>query len=261
MKKLSDINGVYNTEPKKIPLITRALPSPFFYTKIAILVWQASLLCKRSLYDNTEWSDSSLSILRTMEYVGGIIEITGMDILKEIKRPVVFISNHMSSLETMILPCMIEPYVDSTFVIKRGIYNMPVFKHLIRARDPIVVDRKNPRADFALVMSKGVEILNSGRSIIIFPQTTRTVEFDPEQFNTIGIKLAKRANVDIVPIAVKTDAWGNGKIIKELGKIDPSKKIFFAFGNPMKLKDRQQDTHDAIISFITSKLKSWDNTH
>ncbi|MBF0540353.1 MAG: 1-acyl-sn-glycerol-3-phosphate acyltransferase [Nitrospirae bacterium] len=256
MNKLPDINGTYNTESKKIPLLKKILPSPFFYIRCARLVWKASILCKQSLYGNTEWSDSSLTILQTMENVGGMIEVTGIDIIKEIKRPVVFIGNHMSSLETMILPCIIEPYVDCTFVIKQGIYDMPVFKHLIRARNPIVVQRKNPRADFALVMSKGVEILNSGRSIIIFPQTTRTVKFDPDEFNTIGIKLAKRANVDVIPIALKTDAWGNGKILKEVGKIDPSKRIHITFGNPIN-PDNPRLAHSSVISFITSKLQLW----
>jgi 1-acyl-sn-glycerol-3-phosphate acyltransferase len=191
-----------------------------------------------------------------MESVGGNIEITGIDILKELKRPVVFIGNHMSTLETLILPCIIEPYVDCTFVVKRGIYDMIVFKHLIRSRDPIVIDRQNPRADFAVVMSKGVEILNSGRSIIIFPQATRTVKFDPKQFNTIGIKLAKRAGVDVIPIAIKTDAWGNGKILKEVGVIDTSKKINITFGNPIQ-SDNQNQAHTSIISFITSNLQLW----
>jgi len=256
MNKLSDINGIYNTQSRKIPLLTQILPSPFFYFRCARLIWKSSILCKQSLYGNAQWSESSLSILRTMESVGGNIEITGIDILKELKRPVVFIGNHMSTLETLILPCIIEPYVDCTFVVKRGIYDMIVFKHLIRSRDPIVIDRQNPRADFAVVMSKGVEILNSGRSIIIFPQATRTVKFDPKQFNTIGIKLAKRAGVDVIPIAIKTDAWGNGKILKEVGVIDTSKKINITFGNPIQ-SDNQNQAHTSIISFITSNLQLW----
>lgn len=247
---------VYNTDQKKIPLLTRIFPAPFFYNRCARIVWGASKLCKRSLYDDKEWSNSSLAILRAMESVGGNIEITGLDILNEIKNPVVFIGNHMSTLETMILPSIIEPYVDCTFVVKTGVYNMPVFKYVIRSRDPIVVERKNPRADFALVMSKGVEILKGRRSIVIFPQTTRTVIFDPSEFNTIGIKLAKRANVPVIPIALKTDAWGNGRILKEVGKIDISKKIYIAFGSPIK-PEEQHSAHASIISFITSRLSEW----
>jgi len=48
-------------------------------------------------------------------------------------------------------------------------------------------------------------------SVLIFPQTTRDLRFDPNKFNTLGIKLAKRAKVPVIPVAVKTDAWGMGK--------------------------------------------------
>ena len=95
-------------------------------------------------------------------------------------------------------------------------------------------------------------------SIIIFPQTTRTPVFDPEQFNTIGIKLAKKAGVPVVPIALKTNAWGNGTFLKDYGKIDPSKKVHFAFGKPLWIKDRGTEEHQEVIEFISGKLKEWE---
>ena len=49
-------------------------------------------------------------------------------------------------------------------------------------------------------------------SVLIFPQTTRELFFDPKKFNTLGIKLAKRAKVPVIPIAVKTDAWWHGQM-------------------------------------------------
>ena len=94
-------------------------------------------------------------------------------------------------------------------------------------------------------------------SIIIFPQTTRTPVFDPEQFNSIGIKLAKKAGVPVVPIALTTMAWGNGTFLKDYGRIDPSKKTRFAFGKPLWIKDRGTEEHQMIIEFITGKLKEW----
>jgi 1-acyl-sn-glycerol-3-phosphate acyltransferase len=100
--------------------------------------------------------------------------------------------------------------------------------------------------------------LKAGRSVVIFPQTTRTPVFDPAQFNTIGIKLAKRAGVPAVPIALTTGAWGNGAFLKDYGRIDPSKKARFAFGKPLRIRDRGAEEHQEIIEFITGKLKEWE---
>jgi 1-acyl-sn-glycerol-3-phosphate acyltransferase len=99
--------------------------------------------------------------------------------------------------------------------------------------------------------------LGTGVSIVVFPQTTRTPVFNPQQFNTIGVKLAKKAGVPIIPVALKSDAWGNGRLIKELGKIDPSRTVYFAFGEPFRIKDRGTEEHQNIIRFIQGKLGEW----
>jgi 1-acyl-sn-glycerol-3-phosphate acyltransferase len=82
--------------------------------------------------------------------------------------------------------------------------------------------------------------------------------FRPAEFNTLGIKLALKAGVPVVPIALKTDAWGVGKIMKDFGRIDRTKKVRFAFGKPMEIKGRGADEHQAIISFIQESLARWE---
>ena len=67
--------------------------------------------------------------------------------------------------------------------------------------------------------------LKKNISVLIFLQTTRELRFDPKKFNTLGIKLAKRAKVPVIPVAVKTDVWGMGKWIKDFGRFDPSKPV------------------------------------
>jgi 1-acyl-sn-glycerol-3-phosphate acyltransferase len=127
----------------------------------------------------------------------------------------------------------------------------------MRSRDPITVGRKNPREDLKAVLEGGAARLLAGTSIVIFPQTTRSPVFNPAEFNTIGVKLAKRAGVPVVPIALRTDAWGNGKYLKDFGRIDPSKKIRFSFGTPMRITSRGDEEHQKIVEFISGKLKEW----
>jgi 1-acyl-sn-glycerol-3-phosphate acyltransferase len=157
----------------------------------------------------------------------------------------------------VILPVIIQPVKKITFVVKQSLLNYPVFRHIMRSRDPISVNRMNPREDLTAVLEGGVERLKNGISIVIFPQTTRTHSFDPAQFNSIGIKLARRAQVPVIPVALLTDAWGNGKYIKDFGKIDPSKNVYFAFGEPMWIQGRGSEEHETNIQFIRGKLQKW----
>ncbi len=261
MKGLIFKNGSYETSINKVPLLAKIAPSFIFYSKLLPIVFKASSNAKRSRYGNAEWTESSLDVLRSLENVGIKIEITGVDYFKNLEGPCVFIGNHMSTLETFVLPAIIQPLKDVTFVVKKGLVEYPVFKYVMRSREPITVGRTNPRDDLKAVMEGGIQRLKAGRSVIIFPQTTRTTVFDPKAFNTIGIKLAHRANVPVVPIALKTDAWGNGKYLKDFGKIDPSKKVYFAFGEPMWIQGRGTEEHEKVIEFISSKLREWSAKH
>jgi len=127
----------------------------------------------------------------------------------------------------------------------------------MRSRDPVVVGRVNPRDDLKAVLGKGAEKLGAGISVIIFPQSTRSVSFIPEEFNTLGVKLAARAGVPVVPLALKTDAWGIGKRIKEFGRIDTSKTVHFSFGEPMHISGRGAEEHEKVSRFIQDCLKEW----
>ena len=258
MEELRYENGSYRTGLVRISLMARALTSLTFYASLVAIVFRGSAKAKRGQYGTPEWCENSLATLRALEAVGVKIEITGTEAFTAVEGPCVFIANHMSTLETFILPNIIASVKDATFVVKQSLVDYPVFKHIMRARNPITVGRTNPREDLKAVLEGGAERLKAGMSIIIFPQTTRTQVFDPEQFNTIGIKLAKKAGVPVVPVALKTDAWGNGTYLKDYGKIDPSKKVHFAFGTPLRIKDRGNEEHLEIIAFITGKLKEWE---
>ena len=258
MEELTYVNGVYRTPSRTLSLAARALPSFTFYCHAFIIVWRASSLAKRGLYKTPEWCGSSLATLRALEQVGVDLEITGTGSFRTLDGPCVFVANHMSTLETFVLPTIISQFKEATFVVKQSLVDYPVFKHIMRSRDPVTVGRSNPRDDLKAVLEGGTVRLKAGRSIIIFPQTTRTPVFDPVSFNTIGVKLAKKAGVPVVPVALKTDAWSNGRILKDYGRIIPSRRVHFAFGRPMLIRDRGNEEHAAIIEFIRDKLKGWE---
>lgn len=257
MQFLEFTNGEYRTPDGIQSAFSSISPSAVFYPKFWRIVWTSSSAAKRGRYGNHEWASTSRDVMRALEAAGVRFAITGVDHFRSLDGPCVFIGNHMSTLETMVLPGIIQPLKDVTFVVKQSLIDYPVFKYVMRSRDPITVGRTNPREDLVAVLDGGVERLRAGRSIIIFPQTTRTHQFDPEQFNTIGVKLAKKAGVPVIPLALKTDAWGNGRFIKDFGRIDPARTVHFAFGAPIPIASRGTEEHEAVIRFIKTNLDLW----
>lgn len=231
----------------------------YFMLKFFHIVLKARSLALKSQYDREAWVLSSLEIVKLIEGCGGRFHITGLENLHKCKGPVVFISNHMSTLETLVFPCLIAPYMNVTYVVKDSLVKHPFFGPIMRSRNPIVVSRQNSRADFQIVMKEGQELLTNEVSIIVFPQNTRTVKFEPKEFNTLGVKLASKAKVQVVPIAIKTDFWENGKYLKDLGPINRSKPIYMAFGEPLSINGSGKEENKIIINFINSYLKIWGN--
>ena len=231
----------------------------YFMSKYFSIVLKSRSVVLKGQYDTKAWALSSYDVFKLIEGCGGRFHITGLENLHKCQGPVVFISNHMSTLETMVFPCIIAPLMEVTFVVKDSLVKHPFFGPIMRARNPIVVGRQNSRADFQIVMKQGQELLANGISIIVFPQNTRTVEFVPKEFNTLGVKLAKNSKTQVVPIAIKTDFWGNGKYLKDLGPINRSKPIHMAFGEPLSINGTGKEENTTIIEFISSHLEKWNN--
>ena len=232
-------------------------PTPIFYAKMFYIVWTANRLAQKGNYSGEAWVRSSVQIIRALESVGTHFDIQNLDFYRDLEGPCVFVGNHMSVLETFVLPCLIQPYRDVTFVVKESLISYPLFGPILRSRDPIVVGRVNPRDDLKIVLEEGRNRLNRKVSVVVFPQTTRSPVFDTDKFNTLGVKLAKRANVPVVPFALKTDAWGLGRKLKDFGKIYPEKTVRIHFGDPMHISGSGKEEHNTIIEFILAKLNDW----
>ena len=237
----------------RMALNTRA----YFMAKYIEIVLRTRREALDGIYDTQHWINSSEDIFRLIERCGGRFHLTGLNNIRSGQEPMVFVGNHMSTLETMTLPCIIAPERDVTFAVKDSLVRHPFFGAVMRSRNPIVVGRENSREDLAVVLKKGQELLSAGTSVIIFPQSTRMVRFIPEKFNSLGVKLAAAAKVKVVPFAIKTDYWEIGKVVKDLGKISRHKPIYMAFGEPFEVTGTGKKENSKIIDFITSHLKEW----
>jgi 1-acyl-sn-glycerol-3-phosphate acyltransferase len=209
------------------------------------------------LYGGKEWVEGSSRTVRLLERCGVRFHIDGMDNIDRVDGPCVFVGNHMSTLETFVLPSLIQPRKPVTFVVKESLLKYPWFGAVLGSRNPVTVRRLKPREDFSAVMEGGAERLAAGCSVIVFPQSTRTPAFDPAVFNSMGVKLARRAGVAVIPVALRTDAWANGRFIKDYGGLDPAKTVRIRFGRALRVEGAGKAEHAAVCGFIGRNLAEW----
>ncbi|TFG79087.1 MAG: 1-acyl-sn-glycerol-3-phosphate acyltransferase [Spirochaetales bacterium] len=195
--------------------------------------------------------------MNRLERCGAKFHISGLDTVRRLDGPAVFVANHMSTLETMLLPGLITPFRPCTYVVKKKLMHGPIWGPIMQARDPIAVTRTDPRKDLDTVMTDGTRHLKNGRSIIIFPQGTRIEVFSRPGFNSLGTKLAARAGVPVVPVALKTDYWGNSWLFRGFGPVRRDRPIMLEFGPAIPVSGRGRSEHEACLDFIETRLRAW----
>ncbi len=230
-----------------------------FYARNFYVFYKTGVCAKKGLLDAKNQISYSVENFRIVEGCGGKIHLRGLDNLSAVNGSAILIGNHMSLLETALFHAFLRGRRDFTFVIKESLLKVPFFGDIMRSLNAIAVGRANPRDDFKAVMKEGKKIIESGRSIILFPQSTRSEFFDSEKFNTIGVKLAKSVKVPIIPFALKTNFLGNGKHFRDLGPIRRDQHVHFEFAPPIEVTGNGKETHSAIMEFIQTKLKEWNH--
>jgi len=127
-------------------------------------------------------------------------------------RPAVFIFNHQSGLELILMLKMLRR--DFTGIAKEELRHNPVFGPLFQAADVVFVDRSNTEKAVE-ALRPAVEALKQGRSLMIAPEGTRSKTPSIGPFKKGAFRLAMQAGVPIVPIVFRNvlDALPKGAAI------------------------------------------------
>ncbi len=256
MKHVPFAADTYTTPPGREKLLHRLLlrSSIYYFARFIGVVLRYRSIALKYL-DHATWSQASFEMIKVIEDCGGRFHIAGIDNVRKVDGPVVFVGNHMGMLETQVPIGMMYPYKNVVYVIKEQLRTVPLFGAYVQRC--ISVTRKSPAEDLKQVLKQGAEKIAGGCSVIIFPQATRSVAFIPEKFNSLGIKLAKRAGVPVIPVALKTDFWGNGRFLKDFGPLNLDKPIHFEFGEPIEITGNGKQEHEQVMEFIQTRLARW----
>lgn len=220
------------------------------------IVYRCRKISLAGRFDNDEFFNQSDIIHDALERYGAKFRITGLQNL-HFDGPCVIVANHMSLLETQVLPWIIGSFKPLSIVMKKSLYDSWIFNPVAVATKSISLTRENLRADIDVIMKEGVAYLNKGRSVLLFPEGTRKPYFKRSEFNSLGVKLAVRAGVRIVPIALKTDFLVPGKKVSDFGSLHPDRPVHIHIGESMNIEARGKKEHGLILDFLEEKLSGW----
>ena len=252
--------GRYETPPEhrpSRPARMSAFKSVRCASVVAGILYRCGWRHLRGKFGYEAWAEICMSSIHMAEKLGAVLTFEGFEQRAAYQGPVVYVANHMSAFETVVFPTVLLSFGKLAIILKKSLEELPFAGKASRAVGSIGVMRKNAREDLVTVLEQGALRLAGGSSVLIFPQGTRQAVFEAKRFNSLGAKLAERAGVPVVPIAVKTDFLQNGKWIKDFGPVDPSKPIRFSCGPVIPTAQGSKKAHEQSVAFIESKIREW----
>lgn len=170
-------------------------------------------------------------------------------------RPVILLSKHQSTWETLFYPTWFRR--ELCFVFKRELLYLPFFGWGIGLLDMIHINRRKGRDAFEQVVEQGAVKLGQGRWIIMFPEGTRTPVGVHGRYKTGGTRLAIRCGVDVVPIAVNSGQyWPKKPFTKRPGVVTVS------IGAPLVSSGKTpEQLNDEVEQWIETEMRRLNPEH
>ena len=152
-----------------------------------------------------------------------------------------FVSNHQSTLETLVLHHEFQPM---SAITKKENLSVPVFGLGFRLLEPIYIERDMKLSSTKKIIREGIKKIEAGLSVLYFPEGTRMPVGEIGRFSRTGIEVAAKTETSIIPIVHNSaECWPPSYLIQ------PGKVIFY-LGDPV-------ETSGKNIRQLTTDLQSW----
>jgi 1-acyl-sn-glycerol-3-phosphate acyltransferase len=177
---------------------------------------------------------------------GARIIVRGLENLPRDQACVV-IANHQSYLD---IPA-IWGYLPLQFRIlaRRNLFYIPFLGWFLWRAGHIPVDRENARSAVANV-KRAVDKLNSGCSIVIFPEGTRSDDGALQEFKGGGFKIALKAGVPIVPVTI----IGTARVLKKNSLVFHPGRVEVIVDPPLQTTEYNNRTLPDLIAETRARI-------
>jgi 1-acyl-sn-glycerol-3-phosphate acyltransferase len=113
--------------------------------------------------------------------------------------PCIFIANHQSIVDVWVMLSLVPP--NTRFAAKHELFRIPVLGWALANTGCIPINRGN-RTEAIRSLGVAAERIRTGRSVVLYPEGTRSRDGSLQPFKKGAFHLAVQAGVPIVPVAI-----------------------------------------------------------
>jgi 1-acyl-sn-glycerol-3-phosphate acyltransferase len=166
-------------------------------------------------------------------------------------------ANHQSDFDILIALAYIP--VQFRWIAKKELFSIPVFGTAMKNAGYVEIDRHNREKSLQSIDEAALRI-RSGKSIMTFPEGTRSREGEIKAFKQGAFHLAIKSGVPIVPVSI----IGSDRIMpKRSVRIKPG-QIKLVIGEPIDVKsfdiEKRYELIEKVRNTIIKNYDDWQDT-
>lgn len=183
--------------------------------------------------------------------IGCTVDIIGIDNIPE--QNVLYVANHGGNIDIPLLLGYLPKL--KGFVAKIELEKAPIISTWMKRLGCLFLDRSSIRQSMDMIL-KGIEMLKNGKTLVIFPEGTRSKGTQLGEFKKGSLQLAVKSGVPIVPVTIEGSykSFEEYKRIRAANiKITVHKPIYIDNLTPEEKKNLAEIVRDVIAGPIINK--------
>lgn len=157
----------------------------------------------------------------------------------------VLVANHGSHADTAVLMAALPPRAQPVFAAASDYwFDVPVRRMLVTSLAGALPVRRAEGGTYAALLAAAKPALAQGRTVVIYPEGTRSTDGSIGEFHSGAIHLARECGVPVVPVAL----LGTREVLPKNGSYAPT-PMEVRFGDPLdSAATTAQEVRERIIA-------------
>ena len=188
-----------------------------------------------------DWANHILKVIGVNVNIKGIENIPEGNCL--------IVSNHQGNADFLILMAKLNKQMG--FIAKKEILKLHIVGTWMKAMHCVFIDREDIRESLKAI-NKGIDNLEAGYSMTIFPEGTRSKSHKLGEFKKGSMKLATKTNVPLVPIVLDNTF----KVFEEgKGKLSPA-NVTMSILKPINVSELTKEEKMNLAEIVREKIEA-----
>ena len=187
-------------------------------------------------------------------WLSSMVDLAGVEFVAKgqdkipLNGPVIYTPNHSGAFDipAVILTAPVVPM----FMAKKELLKLPIINKWMDVVDCVFVDRNNKNTARSSLQD-AIDKVKTGRSLVIFPEGTRSKDGKMGEFRGGAMKVAMETGATVVPVLIE----GSRERLEATSNVTPG-RVYVTFLDPIETKRLTKDDFYRMPSEIRSLLQA-----